>query len=378
MDRLLMVLFICFPTLLLGQETLGFYKRFEGIIGKKSAVTADLFFTDSIVSGHYYYQSVGKQILIGGTFNDGKLKLQEYTDTMITGYFDGTISDDFGQAKGTWSNPARSKSFPFEFHSFLPYGSVALNSLQKQFNYEFMKNSAGESIGCVAEYIYCYLVDYQDKSVEKSINESLLNTQLLGNETPDQLKSKAANAMKDEFDNYIDSYRETFQDAVTAESKLLMDESPYSFNWDYQEKYKVIYNEHHLLCVEEFGYFYSGGAHGNYGFSYRVYNLMTGEKLQLEDIFSAGKLDELTAIAEKQLRADRGIPDANALSVSGLFIDKLELKEDFFVDRNGIGFTYNPYEIASYADGPVTIYLKWEQVKSLIKPVGPVSWVLIR
>lgn len=91
--------------------------------------------------------------------------------------------------------------------------------------------------------------------------------------------------MKDEFDNYIDSYRETFQDAVTAESKLLMDESPYSFNWDYQEKYKVIYNEHHLLCVEEFGYFYSGGAHGNYGFSYRVYNLMTGEQLQLEDIF---------------------------------------------------------------------------------------------
>jgi hypothetical protein len=378
MVRLLMVLFVCFPALSHGEEFAGFYKRFEGKIGKNSVVTADLFFTDSIVSGHYYYQSVGKEILISGTLKGGRLKLKEYSDTVITGYFDGSISDDFSLAKGTWSNPARSKSLAFEFHSFLPAGSVALNSLQKQFAYEWMKNTAGESIGCVAEYTYCYLVDYQDKSVEKRINESLLSTQLMGNETPEQLKTRAANAMRDEFDNYIDSYQETFPDTVTAESKLLMDESPYSFNWDYQEKYKVIYNEHHLLCVEEFGYFYSGGAHGNYGFSYRVYHLITGEQLQLQDLFSANKMDELTAIAEMQLRADRGIPDAAALSSGGLFIDKLELKEDFFVNRGGIGFTYNPYEIASYADGPVTIYLKWEQVKSLIKPVGPVSWVLIR
>ncbi len=378
MNRLLLVVFLFVPSLLHGQEVMGFYKKYEGTIGKKSAITVDLLFADTNVTGHYYYQSTGRELKIRGTLKNGNLKLQEYSDTSVNGYFDGTISEDFSEAKGTWSNKTRSGSSRFELHFFQPAGSVELNSLQNNFSYEWKKNMAGDPIGCAAEYTYCYLVNSRDKAVERSINESLLNTQLNGKETPEQLKSVAANAMKDEFDAYVDSYRETIPDSVSSGDKLLKEESSYSFNWEYQERYQAIYNEHHLLCMEEFGYFYSGGAHGNYGFSYRVYNLINGGLLQLADLFLDDKMNELTRLAEKQLRADRHIPDAVSLSDSGLFIEKLELKDEFFINRGGIGFTYNPYEIASYADGPVTIYLEWAQVKSLINPVGPLAWVLIR
>ncbi|MEO6166740.1 MAG: DUF3298 domain-containing protein [Chitinophagales bacterium] len=378
MKGFLLVLMICQVCLVNAQEVAGIYKRFEGAIDNRLGITVDLFITDTTVTGHYYYNTVGKELFLKGSLKNQQLHLKEFVDSTATGNFSGKMATDFSTIDGTWSDASRSKKLAFSLHSFLPEGSAEVRSLEKSFKYQWRKNAKGESLGCSAAYTYCYVLNMKDALVEKKINEALLNTDARGNETAAQLKALTIESMEDEFDTYSDSYEETFTDSVAEEDEEYMDESPQTYNWDYQEAYSVIYNEQSILSVKEFDYSYSGGAHGNYSFSYQVYNLQTGDVLQLNDLFYSNKSKELTAIAEQQLRKDRGIGANSSLSDSGLLIDKLELKEDFFIDHGGIGFTYNPYEIASYADGPITIYLKWEQVRALIKPVGPVSWVLIK
>lgn len=43
---------------------------------------------------------------------------------------------------------------------------------------------------------------------------------------------------------------------------------------------------------------------------------------------------------------------------------------DFFISDKGLGFHYNPYEIASYAYGPREFILPYENIIDIINPNG--------
>lgn len=371
-----MIFFMLYSSMLAAQDISGTYRRYEGLIGKKAEIIADLHIADTIVSGHYYYSNTGKEIRLSGSMLRFSLLLKEFDDTVITGFFKGTASADFAHIDGTWSDAEKSKALPFTLTAFMPEGSVNVKSLTTTLSYVWQSNSAGKSMGCSAKYTYCYLPEGAANPVVKAINEALLNIELEGDETPLMMKGLAAESMEDEFDSFTESYQEAFPDSVAAENKEYMDESPHIYNWQYEQVYDVIYNEHSLLTVKVSGYSYTGGAHGNSVYSYLVFDLKTGETLPLESLFSKSSKKELAAIAEKQLRINRNIDDNASLKESGLFISKLDLKDEFYIDHGGIGFTYNSYEIAPYSEGPINVYLKWEQLKSLINPDGPVAWAL--
>ena len=378
MKRFLILCILMIPGLIHAQETEGLYVTYQGILDKRNAATVILHLADTAVSGYFYDNSLGEKSNLQGSVRNGELYLKQLKNGQATGNFTGSIKPDFSLASGTWSDVSSGRKLKFEFRQIMQEGSVQVHSLSKTFNHVWRKNAAGKPLGCQAAYTFCYVSGMTDPVVQSRINETLLHVPVRQRTTPELLKAAARNSMEDDFAAYLESYLETFEDSVSAETLTFIDESPSMFTWDYQETNKAIYNEHYLLCMEEYGYSYTGGAHGNYGFSYRVFDLSTGNVLQLHDLFTQEKLSALAAAAERQLRADRGIAADRSLNESGLFIDQLELKEDFFIDQGGIGFLYNPYEIASYADGAITVYLKWEQVRNFIKPVGPLAWVLIR
>ncbi|MBX7107991.1 MAG: DUF3298 and DUF4163 domain-containing protein [Chitinophagales bacterium] len=372
----LLIIFLLYSSVIQAQEINGTYRRYEGIIGKKAGVVVDLHFADTVVTGHYYYSSAGKELLLNGSLKRGVLVLKESEANAVTGLFNGTVAADFTQIDGTWTDAARSKTLPFTLASFLPEGSVNVKSLTKTFKYIWRSNSKGQTLGCKGTYTYCYLPESSVNPVARAINESLLSFELEGDETPAEVRDLAEESMEDEFDSFSESYEEAFPDSVAAENRQFMDESPYIYNWEYQQAYDVVYNEHYLMSVRVTGYTYTGGAHGNTVYSYMVLDLKTGETLTLDDLFLKSSKRELAAIAEKQLRINRNIDESASLKDNGLLINKLDLNEAFYIDHGGIGFTYSPYEIAPYADGPINIYLQWEQVKSLINPDGPIAWAI--
>lgn len=103
---------------------------------------------------------------------------------------------------------------------------------------------------------------------------------------------------------------------------------------------------------------YSGGAHGMTYFKTFVFDTTTGKKLSLADLFTPGTnyLSELSTAARAQLPRVIG-PDADAQMIaSGTTPDEKNF-ENFFIDNHNIVFLFPPYQVAAYAQGPVTLQI---------------------
>ena len=61
-------------------------------------------------------------------------------------------------------------------------------------------------------------------------------------------------------------------------------------------------------------------------------------------------------------------PNGNSYNESILFeADKLDKTENFYFDNQNLYLVYQPYEIASYADGIVTIKIPFSELQDWMK-----------
>jgi len=110
-----------------------------------------------------------------------------------------------------------------------------------------------------------------------------------------------------------------------------------------------------FLSVLLHSYLYlPGAAHGSPYTMTRVFDLATGEvvpreRLVLDDDAAFRKVFPLI---EKRIRADRGLGADAKLEEEGFFPESFALAGNVFLDDAGVGFYYNVYEIACYANGP--------------------------
>ncbi|MBA3647566.1 MAG: DUF3298 and DUF4163 domain-containing protein [Chitinophagales bacterium] len=231
-------------------------------------------------------------------------------------------------------------------------------------------------MGCKATYISCYVSDGLDKIVQKNINAVLIDVDISGNEANNLLTNLALDAMSDEFDNYTDDYTESFTDSISPEQQKFMDESPQMYNWSTLTQTQVLFNENYILSLRKLNYEYTGGAHGNSSFVNLVFNLHTGYPLKLDDILKPSEINQISQLENGQLRKDYNIQAGHALTDAGFLIDKVESNNNFFITKSGLGFTYNPYEIAPYVFGSVNVIIPWNQLQPLINPNGPLAWAI--
>ncbi|QLE01355.1 DUF3298 and DUF4163 domain-containing protein [Galbibacter sp. BG1] len=138
--------------------------------------------------------------------------------------------------------------------------------------------------------------------------------------------------------------------------------------WEASIKGKVSFENENFASVKMDSYVFTGGAHGYGSVSYLNFNLQTGEELSAKDLL----IDEKSFIdfAEKTFRKQEKIsPEANINSSGFMFEnDNFHLPNSIGFNENGIILTYNPYEIAAYADGLTKISIPFEEAKSFIKP----------
>jgi hypothetical protein len=135
----------------------------------------------------------------------------------------------------------------------------------------------------------------------------------------------------------------------------------------------VTYNSNYILCLEYLDYVYSGGAHGMTNLSYDIFNLKTGKTLDFHDFFMEGSSEKLTEILTLQIRSDKQIPDSIPLTKAGYFIDKIKPGNNIYMNGSGIGFVYNPYEIAPYSTGITNIFIDYNQLAGLLNENAPLN-----
>lgn len=159
-------------------------------------------------------------------------------------------------------------------------------------------------------------------------------------------------------DNFIAGYQ-----------RFLQEMPDYSMSWDLQQSISVIRDTLDILSFIHESYIYTGGAHGISGTLFYNVSKTSGHLLTITDIIRPGEEAKLTAVAEQLFRRERNIPDHQSLTQAGYWFDNdiFYLPENFSIRNDGLFFLYNPYEIASYADGQVELFVPYSQIVSLLK-----------
>ncbi len=104
---------------------------------------------------------------------------------------------------------------------------------------------------------------------------------------------------------------------------------------------------------------YMGGAHGMETVMYYNYDLRTGDRLTLDDVFSP---DGKAALADKirtEILEEHQKDNWEELNEENCYfsIDSIQPTENFLLSKEHITFMYNPYDIACYAQGRTKVML---------------------
>ncbi len=173
--------------------------------------------------------------------------------------------------------------------------------------------------------------------------------------------------------NYTD---ENLPDSIPAaveefndQYKELKEKFPESIMpWEATIKGEVSHNNSKIISFVFDSYIYTGGAHGYGSTSFLNFDLQTGEELEAEALFK--DLKEFTDFVEVIFREQNDLQPSDNINSSGFMFegDVFHLPASVGFDQKGIVLIYNPYEIASYADGQTEIRIPLEKAEPYILP----------
>jgi hypothetical protein len=116
----------------------------------------------------------------------------------------------------------------------------------------------------------------------------------------------------------------------------------------------------HYVIVKRTVDYYAGGAHGSYGTEYWVFDRDLARFVTLGDIFGADEREALHEAVVESLRKRFELARDEGLTAAGFFSDELVLTENFFLSGEGVGFHWNPYELAPYVFGEIEVVVPYK------------------
>lgn len=114
---------------------------------------------------------------------------------------------------------------------------------------------------------------------------------------------------------------------------------------------------------------YTGGAHGMETTMYYNYDLRTGERLTLDDVFTPEGKAVLVNYIRGAILKDQGAPSWDALYDEKCYVatDEVRATDNFLLSAGHITFMYNPYDIACYAQGSTRVRLAFDEIEGFKK-----------
>jgi hypothetical protein len=327
-----------------------FYKRFESD-SDTMIVQANFIQLDEKLSGNYELSVIDQEIKtveVDGYIDEGNqavISKLGHSDPIFKGVF---LDDRF---TGIW-NPGKNGK-EIELHERYPEGSIPLSIHYLRSETNLVEGDM-DSPTAEIELTVLYPDNLcQQDSVIQNIKETI-NGHFIDKENyilhPDSLLILTEKA-------FYNLYKELNTDWHDSGS---------SFDWLKETSMSVTYNSNYFLCLEYLDYVYSGGAHGMASLTYDIFNLRTGKTLDFQDFFIEDSSEKLTQILTLQIRSDKQIPDSIPLTKAGYFIDKIKPGNNMYMNGSGIGFVYNPYEIAPYSTGITNIFIDYNQLAGLL------------
>ena len=151
----------------------------------------------------------------------------------------------------------------------------------------------------------------------------------------------------------ITEAREEFPDAASVKE------------WNSDGSIVTTWNSSLLLSCRASNQSYTGGAHGNSQTQAILLDLRAERVLTLDDIILPALQPTLSELLTAAYKKAKNIPEHDRLRDHALHVDVLPAKLPL-ITATGISVVYQPYEIAAYAAGTITVDLPRHVVRPLL------------
>ena len=116
-------------------------------------------------------------------------------------------------------------------------------------------------------------------------------------------------------------------------------------------------------------YEYSGGAHPNLYSHFLNYDVKTNRVLTYNDIFVENAEDALLNIITRHLLGNYFAESLEELAEkSGIFTDQIFVSRNVFLTGDHIVFHYNPYDIAPWSEGIISVKVRVQELARFLTP----------
>lgn len=201
------------------------------------------------------------------------------------------------------------------------------------------------------------------------VNSVLLEEIFPGVEqTLPDVDAAARSAWKDYQDHYREDLEDIIQDAVD-EGEPIEDNLAVWMGYYRYITTRVACQKDEHLCMEVMVEDYTGGAH-EYAYSQMLnMDLKNRKVLSLEDLFTDDFHETLCDRILERLLKDYRASDLEELEDKGIgVLGPIEPSNNFILSDKTITFIFNPYDIASWADGRIDVELELSDLKDILKP----------
>jgi hypothetical protein len=218
----------------------------------------------------------------------------------------------------------------------------------------------------------CYLkinIAYAKKSTDDILTDSLnyfiVNTCFGERFAGLSAKEAMAQYSKDYIDRYQEEIGPLFQADKDSGTDFTTAGSWYSYYRSMEGS--VQFYEKSLLVYKFYYDEYTGGAHGMRAATFLNIDLATKRPLTLDDIFTGEYKDSLTDLIWNQLMTDNDAKSHEELEEMGFgSTGEIVPTDNFYLDKDGITFYYNVYDIAPYAVGETKVTIPFDALDHLL------------
>ncbi|MGX1927824.1 DUF3298 domain-containing protein [Flagellimonas sp. 2504JD4-2] len=199
-------------------------------------------------------------------------------------------------------------------------------------------------------------------AIPRALDETLISNQI-NNALEEEIitllsfdEGQEISTIDDAIDSFTTSYKEL--------KSRFPDES---VGWEASVESDVSYEDNDILTLDFNAYSFTGGAHGYGSTSFLNFDKRKDTELENWELFD--DLEGFLKFAEIKFRIQEDIPQDDNINSTGFMFerDAFHLSENVGYTEEGITLIYNQYEIASYADGPITLTLPYAEVNKYLK-----------
>jgi Protein of unknown function (DUF3298) len=128
---------------------------------------------------------------------------------------------------------------------------------------------------------------------------------------------------------------------------------------------KVVFQTAKTVSVLAEAEGYTGGAHGYYSTALASYDLATGKSIPLTEVVR--DTAALVPLLEKGFLAAKNSDEPGGKLEEFLFPEfkHLPVTGNYCIEKEGLRFYYNPYEVGPWAIGATDVFLPWAQLGGL-------------